>query len=68
MKKQIKKLLCAALSLAMVAGSVVLPTAASAEITPLVEGDTVLNEWKFSFGTAEKDGYTAVSADRNVIS
>ena len=68
MKKQIKKLLCAALSLTMVAGSIVLPTAASAEITPLVEGDTVLNEWKFSFGTAEKDGYTAVSADRNVIS
>lgn len=69
MKKQLKKLLCAALSLTMVAGSVVLPAAVLADdsITPLVEGDTVLKEWKFSFGTAEKDGYIAVSADRNVI-
>ncbi len=68
MKKGLKKLLCAALSLSLAAGSVVLPTIASAnEYTPLVEGDSVLNEWKFSFGTAEKDGYTAVPADRNVI-
>lgn len=69
MNKKLKKLLCGVISAAMVSASVVLPTTAGAEeFTPLVAGDTVVKEWKFSFGTAEKDGYTAVSADRNVIS
>ncbi len=70
MKKQIKKLLCAALSLTMVAGSIVLPTVASAETTPLVAGDTVLKEWKFDFGaegTMPEEGYTLVTPDRNVV-
>ena len=70
MKKQIKKLLCAALSLTMVAGSIVLPIAASAEITPLVEGDTVLNEWKFDFGAegaTPEEGFTLVTPDRNYV-
>lgn len=52
----------------MIAGSIVLPmTASAAEYTPLVEGDNVLKEWKFSFGTTKKDGYTDVATDRNVI-
>lgn len=43
MKNNLKKLLCAALSTAMIAGSIVLPmTASAAEYTPLVEGDNVL--------------------------
>ena len=68
MKNNLKKLLCAALSTAMIAGSIVLPmTASAAEYTPLVEGDNVLKEWKFSFGTTKKDGYTDVATDRNVI-
>lgn len=69
MKKQLKKLLCATLSLSMVAASVVLPTAVSAEYVPMVEGDTVLNEWKFDFGSADDvaEGYTAVTADRNYV-
>lgn len=71
MKKQIKKLLCAALSLAMVAGTVVLPTTASAaDYTPIFEGDTVLNEWKFDFGAADstaEDGYTLVTPKAHII-
>lgn len=70
MKKQIKKLLCAALSLTMVAGSIVLPTVASAEYTPFVGGDTVLNEWKFDFGAADsapEAGYTLVTPDTNFV-
>lgn len=67
MNKSIKKALSAALSLAMIAGSMVLPIAAKAAITPLVAGDTVIEEWKFSFGTAARDGFTQVPADRNVV-
>ena len=69
MKINLRKMLCASLSLAMIAGSIVLPTSASAEITPLFGGDTVLHEWKFDFGSADKvmDGYTAVTPDKNVI-
>ncbi len=69
MKINLRKMLCSSLSLAMIAGSVVLPTAVSAEITPLVDGDTVLQEWKFDFGSSDKvmDGYTAVTPDKNVI-
>jgi hypothetical protein len=67
MNKSVKKLLCAALSLSMVAGSIMLPTMASADesITPFVAGDTVLKEWKFDFGSADDvaEGYTAVTPD-----
>ncbi len=69
MKNSFKKLLCAALSTAMVAGTVILPTAASAEgETPIFEGDTVLKEWKFDFGAADSTpeaGYTLVTPDIN---
>ena len=71
MNKTFKKLLTAVLSLAMVAGSIVVPTAASADgYTPLVAGDTVLNEWKFDFGAAGQtpdEGFTAVAPDRNYV-
>ncbi len=71
MNKQIKKMLSAVLSLAMVAGSVVLPTMASAdEYTPLVAGDKVLKEWKFDFGAAgstPEAGYTLVTPDTNYV-
>ncbi|MCC8161023.1 MAG: hypothetical protein LIO53_06940 [Oscillospiraceae bacterium] len=68
MKKQFKKLLSAALSLAMVAGTVVLPITASADITPLVDGDTVIEEWNFYFGDELGTGYedyTLVTPGRN---
>lgn len=71
MKKQIKKLLCAAITLAMTAGTIVLPTAASAdEYTPLFEGDTVLNEWKFEFGgdgATPDTGCIFVTPDTNFV-
>lgn len=69
MKNNLKKLLCAALSAAVVAGTVVLPTVAGADgSAPIFEGDTVLKEWKFDFGAADsvpEDGYTLVSPDMN---
>ena len=69
MNRKFKKMICSALSLAMVAGSIVLPatTASAVGETPLVAGDTVLKEWKFSFGTEAKDGFTQVAADTNVV-
>ena len=58
MNKQFKKALSAVLSFAMIAGSIAVPIAASAEET--------LKSWKFDFGAAENtaEGYTAVSADK----
>ena len=46
--KKFKKLLCAALTLAMASGTIVLPaTTANAETTPIFPGDEVKKEWKF---------------------
>ena len=70
MNKQFKKVLSSALSLAMIASGIVLPVTASAEITPIFEGDTVLNEWKFDFGaegSTPKDGYTLVTPDTSFV-
>lgn len=70
MKNNLKKLLCAALSTAMIAGSIVLPMTASAETTPIFDGDTVEQEWKFDFGAAgtdAEDGYTLVTPDTNYV-
>ena len=70
MNKHIKKLLCAAVSLAMVAGTIVLPLSASAEITPIFDGDTVEKEWKFDFGAdgATPDtGFTLVTPDTSFV-
>jgi lysophospholipase L1-like esterase len=70
MGERVRKMLASALSLALIAGSIAVPIGASAaEYVPLVEGDTVLNEWKFDFGSADNvmDGYIAVTPDKNVI-
>ena len=70
MNKHLKKLLCASLSLAMVAGSIVLPMSASAEIVPIFEGDEVLNEWKFDFGAADvapEEGWIRVDPTANFV-
>ena len=71
MNKHIKKLLCAAVSLAMAAGTIVLPAAtASAEITPIFNGDTVEKEWKFDFGAKDAtpdDGFTLVTPDTSFV-
>ncbi len=62
MNKHIKKLLCAAVSLAMVAGTIVLPLSASAAPATW---DANAGTWKFDFGasTAVADDYIGVSAD-----
>ncbi len=71
MNKNIKKLLCAAVSLAMAAGTIVLPiTAANAEITPIFDGDTVEKEWKFDFGAegaTPEEGFTLVTPDMSFV-
>lgn len=70
MNKQFKKMLSSALSIAMIATSIVLPVTASAETTPIFEGDTVLKEWKFDFGaegSTPKDGYTLVTPDTSFV-
>lgn len=70
MNKQFKKVLSSVLSLAMIAGSIVLPVTASAETTPIFEGDTVLKEWKFDFGaegSTPEDGYTLVTPDTSFV-
>ena len=67
MNKKLKRALASAVVLAMAASAVPLSASADDEntIVPIVDGDTVLNEWKFDFGAAENaaEGYTAVSAD-----
>lgn len=69
MKKSFKKMLCGMLSLAMIAGSIVLPvTASAAGETPLVTGDTVIKEWKLSFGTGDApSGYTHVPKTAHAV-
>lgn len=68
MNFKFKKALASLAALTMTA-SAFAPLAVIAEdgtaYTPLVEGDTVLNEWKFDFGSDENvaDGYTGVTAD-----
>lgn len=62
MKNNLKKLLCAALSAAVVAGTVVLPTVAGA-----ADWSADAGTWKFDFGSADNiaDGYIGVSADKD---
>lgn len=59
MNTKFKKLLCAVLSAAMVAGTVILPTIASAD-----EWSADAGSWKFDFGSTDNvaDGYIGVSA------
>ncbi len=70
MNKKIQVLFSAAVSAALIGSA--MPTAlvyADDTYTPIFEGDTVVNEWKFDFGSGDnvKEGYTAVTPDRNVI-
>lgn len=63
---KLRKTLCAVLSAAMVTSALVLPISASADTTPLVQGDTVTKEWKLDFGaegSTPQDGYTLVTPD-----
>ncbi len=62
MNKHIKKLLCAAVSLAMAAGTVILPMTASAAPATW---DANATSWKFDFGASDAvaDDYIGVSAD-----
>lgn len=63
MNKQVKKALSAVLSLAMVAGSIVLPAATAGAAAATFDANATL--WKFDFGAADSvaDGYIGVSAD-----
>lgn len=68
-KKSVSALMAAAVA---VSGFTSIPVSANTNtdgVTPIIEGDTVIQEWKFDFGTAENvmDGYTPVTPDRNVI-
>lgn len=72
MKKHLRAIFSAAISLAMIssaASSLSVYAEDNNTYTPIFEGDTVINEWKFDFGSGEnvKDGYTSVTPDRNVI-
>ena len=77
MNKTFKKTLGALLSASMIAASVVLPTAASADdhidVTPIFPEDAnkVIAEWKFDFGAADQTpdaGFTAVAPTKSYYS
>lgn len=63
MYKTIKKGLSFILSAAIISLMTVIPSvsASAAELTPIVSGDEIKQEWKFSFGENDKDGYIHVS-------
>ncbi len=71
MNKKFRKVPALLSAVAMAASLVTVPvTVGAAEYTPLVEGDTVLNEWKFDFGAegaTPEDGFTLVTPDRNYV-
>ena len=69
MNKTFKRLLGTVLSLSLAGSYLAVPMAQAEEYTPLVAGDTVVEEWKFDFGSADNvmEGYTAVTPDVNVV-
>lgn len=68
MNKNMKKLLSAALSAAMVAGAIVVPVAYADDYTPIFAGDTVKQEWKLSFGSEDAPaGYTHVPKTAHAV-
>src|SRR5699024_8956054 len=70
MNKKLKRALASAVVLAMAASAVPMAAPVSAETVRLVDGDNVLNEWKFDFGAADTEpaeGYTRVSPDINFV-
>ena len=72
MNKKLSFIFSAAISVAMLSSAVSSLSVYADEdntYTPIFEGDTVINEWKFDFGSGENvnEGYTPVTPDRNVI-
>lgn len=71
MNKKLRFIFSAAVSAAMLSSAVssLSVYAENDTYTPIFEGDTVIDEWKFDFGSGEnvKEGYTSVTPDRNVI-
>lgn len=70
MNKKLKRAFASAVVLAMAASTVPMAVPAVAAPVPIIDGDTVLNEWKFDFGaegSTPEEGYTLVTPDRNVI-
>ena len=67
MNSKFKKALASATALTMTASvfSAMAVNVSAEGAVPFVDGDTVINEWKFDFGSTENvaDGYTGVSAD-----
>lgn len=67
MNSKFKKALASATALTMTASvfSAMAVNVSAEGAVPFVEGDNVLNEWKFDFGSTENvaEGYTGVSAD-----
>ncbi len=69
MNKHLKRFMSAALSAAVISTGAVFPVFAE-EYTPIIDGDEVINEWKFDFGaegSTPEEGYTLVTPDKNVI-
>ena len=62
MNRLVSKIVSFALSAAVVSSIAIIPSVSvsAAGSTPIVAGDTIKDEWKLSFGTAEKDGYIHV--------
>lgn len=70
MKKSMKKILALISSAAMMATMITVPITAKADTDLLVEGDTLIKEWKLDFGASTdslKDGYTRVTPDMHPI-
>ena len=69
MNKHLKRFMSAALSAAVISAGAVFPVFAEG-YTPIIDGDEVINEWKFDFGaegSTPEEGYTLVTPDKNVI-
>lgn len=69
MNKHFKRFISAALSAAVISAGAVFPVLADG-YTPLIDGDNVLNVWKFDFGaegSTPEDGYTLVTPDVNFV-
>ncbi|MCH5184551.1 MAG: hypothetical protein J1F64_00355 [Oscillospiraceae bacterium] len=69
MNRHIKKMLCGIISTSLIAANIIMPAVVKADAVPIFEGDTVIKEWKFDFGSGDDvaPGYTAVTPDRNYV-
>ena len=69
MNKHLKRFMSAALSAAVISTGAVFPVFAEG-YTPIIDGDEVINEWKFDFGaegSTPEEGYTLVTPDTNFV-